>query len=131
MVESLRIAGRQGVLTGSRVLGRIFPLVENYRTPRGQHERSENKWPLQSIDRIAQFDAYAKIAMISPPPLLMIVGSKADTAYFSEEAIAEAAEPKEQFVVDGACHIDLYDVDQYVTPAVEKLDEFFGKGLAG
>lgn len=102
-----------------------------YRTPRGQHERSENKWPLQSIDRIAQFDAYAKIAMISPRPLLMIVGSKADTAYFSEEAIAKAAEPKELFVVDGATHVDLYDLDQYVTPAVGKLDEFFGKGLAG
>ncbi|MGM7648728.1 alpha/beta hydrolase [Nocardia sp. JW2] len=102
-----------------------------YRTPRGQHERSENKWPLQSIDRIAQFDAYAKIAMISPRPLLMIVGSKADTAYFSEEAIAKAAEPKELFVVDGATHVDLYDLDQYVTPAVDKLDEFFGKGLAG
>ncbi|MFI7529235.1 alpha/beta hydrolase [Nocardia salmonicida] len=102
-----------------------------YRTARGQHERSENKWPLQSIDRIAQFDAYAKIAMISPRPLLMIVGSKADTAYFSEEAIAEAAEPKELFVVDGATHVDLYDLDQYVTPAVDKLDEFFGKGLAG
>ncbi|MFI9412431.1 alpha/beta hydrolase [Nocardia gamkensis] len=102
-----------------------------YRTPRAQHPRSENKWPLQSIDRIAQFDAYAKIAMISPRPLLMIVGSKADTAYFSEEAVAKAAEPKELFVVDGASHIDLYDVDQYVTPAVEKLDEFFGKGLAG
>ncbi|MFC8386590.1 alpha/beta hydrolase [Nocardia sp. NPDC057272] len=102
-----------------------------YRTPRGQHERSENKWPLQSIDRIAQFDAYAKIAMISPRPLLMIVGSKADTAYFSEEAVAEAAEPKELFVVDGATHVDLYDLDQYVTPAVNKLDEFFGKGLAG
>ncbi|MEV0685540.1 alpha/beta hydrolase [Nocardia sp. NPDC050378] len=102
-----------------------------YRTPRGQHERSENKWPLQSIDRIAQFDAYAKIAMISPRPLLMIVGSKADTAYFSEEAIAKAAEPKELFVVDGATHVDLYDLDEYVTPAVDKLDEFFGKGLAG
>ncbi|KAF0846600.1 alpha/beta hydrolase [Nocardia caishijiensis] len=102
-----------------------------YRTPRGQHERSENKWPLQSIDRIAQFDAYAKIAMISPRPLLMIVGSKADTAYFSEEAVAKAAEPKELFVVDGASHVDLYDLDQYVTPTVAKLDEFFGKGLTG
>ncbi|NEW28741.1 alpha/beta hydrolase [Nocardia cyriacigeorgica] len=102
-----------------------------YRTPRAQHPRSENKWLLQSIDRIAQFDAYAKIAMISPRPLLMIVGSKADTAYFSEEAIAKAAEPKELFVVDGASHIDLYDVDQYVTQAVDKLEEFFGKGLAG
>lgn len=102
-----------------------------YRTPRAQHPRSENKWPLQSIDRIAHFDAYAKIAMISPRSLLMIAGSKADTKYFSDEAIAKAAEPKELFVVDGASHIDLYDVDEFVTPAVAKLEEFFGKNLAG
>jgi hypothetical protein len=28
-------------------------------------------------------------------------------------------------------HIDLYDKDEYVTPAVAKLTEFFGKHLAG
>jgi fermentation-respiration switch protein FrsA (DUF1100 family) len=100
-----------------------------YCTPRAQHPRSENKWLLQSIDRIAQFDAYAKIAMISPRPVLMIAGSEADTRYFSEEAIAKAAEPKELFLVDGASHIDLYDRDQYVSQAVTKLDDFFGKYL--
>jgi fermentation-respiration switch protein FrsA (DUF1100 family) len=102
-----------------------------YRTPRAQHPRSENKWPLQSIDRIAQFDAYAKIAMIAPRPLLMIAGTDADTRYFSEEAIAKAREPKELFLIDGASHIDLYDRDEFVTPAVDKLDGFFGKALAG
>lgn len=34
-------------------------------------------------------------------------------------------------VIDGATHIDLYDKDEYVTPAVAKLTEFFGKHLAG
>ncbi|MGD9695368.1 MAG: alpha/beta hydrolase [Thermoleophilia bacterium] len=100
-----------------------------YRTPRGQHPRSENRWLVQSMDRIAQFDAYAKIAMISPRPLLMIAGSEADTRYFSEEAIARAAEPKELLIVDGATHIGLYDLDEYVTPAVAKLTEFFGRSL--
>ena len=102
---------------------------EYYRTPRGQHPRSENKWLVQSIDRIAQFDAFAKIDMISPRPLLMIAGSDADTRYFSEEAIEQAAEPKELFIIDGATHVGLYDVHEQVTPAVAKLTVFFGVNL--
>ncbi|MCX5181127.1 alpha/beta hydrolase, partial [Streptomyces sp. NBC_00268] len=43
----------------------------------------------------------------------------------------KAAEPKELVVIDGATHIDLYDKDAYVTPAVAELTEFFGKHLAG
>jgi uncharacterized protein len=42
----------------------------------------------------------------------------------------QAAEPKELVVIDGATHIDLYDKDEHVTPAVAKLTEFFGKHLA-
>ncbi|MFD0337214.1 hypothetical protein ACFVH0_00710 [Streptomyces sp. NPDC127117] len=60
----------------------------------------------------------------------MIVGSDADTAYFSREAIEKAREPKELFVVDGATHISLYDQNAHVTPAVTRLTDFFGKHLA-
>jgi fermentation-respiration switch protein FrsA (DUF1100 family) len=44
----------------------------------------------------------------------MIAGSKADTKYFSEEAIAKANEPKELLIIPGATHIDLYDRSQFV-----------------
>ncbi|EFF89138.1 MULTISPECIES: alpha/beta hydrolase [Streptomyces] len=102
-----------------------------YRTPRGGHCNSNNEWPLRSIDHIAQFQPYALIKLISPRPLLMIVGSDSDTAYFSREAIEQANEPKELFVVDGATHVSLYDKDEHVTPAVAKLTDFFGQHLAG
>lgn len=66
---------------------------------------------------------------MSPRPLLMIAGTDADTRCFSQEAVAQAAEPKELFLIEGATHIDLYDKDAYVTSAVAKVPEFFGKHL--
>jgi uncharacterized protein len=103
---------------------------EFYCTPRGYHPRAVQGWVLRSVDQLAQYDSYAMIRLISPRPLLMIAGSEAESAYFSREAIEQAAEPKELVVIDGATHIDLYDKDEYVTPAAAKLTEFFGKHLA-
>jgi N-acetyldiaminopimelate deacetylase len=37
--------------------------------------------------------------------------------------------PKEFDWIDGASHVDLYDREQYVGPAVEKLARFFGDNL--
>ncbi|MFJ8542363.1 alpha/beta hydrolase [Streptomyces sp. NPDC093586] len=113
--------------TASRQFRETF---EFYRTPRGHHPRAVQGWVLRSVDQLAQYDSYAMIRLISPRPLLMIAGSEAESAYFSREAIEQAAEPKELAVIDGATHIDLYDRDAYVTPAVAKLTEFFGKHLA-
>ncbi|MFJ9560495.1 alpha/beta hydrolase [Streptomyces fuscichromogenes] len=104
---------------------------EYYRTPRGHHPRAVQGWVLRSVDQLAQYDSYAMIRLISPRPLLMIAGSEAESAYFSREAIEQAAEPRELVVIDGATHIDLYDKDEHVTPAVAKLTEFFGRHLAG
>ena len=100
-----------------------------YCTPRGQHPRSVGKWVPRSMDRIAQYDSYETIYLISPRPLLMIAGTKADTAHFSSEAIEKAREPKELFMIEGATHMDLYDKDPYVQTAVEKLSGFFKKHL--
>ncbi|MFD4262865.1 alpha/beta hydrolase [Streptomyces sp. NPDC058534] len=92
-----------------------------YRTPRGHHPRANREWVQRSVDLIAQYDSYAMIRIISPRPLLMITGSEAETAYFSREAIEKAAEPKRLVVIDGATHVDLYDRNAYVTPAVAEL----------
>lgn len=67
--------------------------------------------------------------MISPRPLLMIAGTKADTRFFSEMAIERAKEPKELDLIEGATHIDMYDKEKYVGPAVEKMNSFFTQYL--
>ncbi|WP_405136627.1 alpha/beta hydrolase [Nocardia sp. NBC_01388] len=100
-----------------------------YRTPRAAHPRSTNRFVFRSIDLIAQYSSYEAIALISPRPLLMIAGTRADTAYFSRGAIERAREPKELFWVDGATHFDLYDKPEYVPLVVGKLAEFFALHL--
>jgi fermentation-respiration switch protein FrsA (DUF1100 family)/alkylhydroperoxidase/carboxymuconolactone decarboxylase family protein YurZ len=100
-----------------------------YRTPRAQHPNSANKYMLTSLDKLMGFTALDHVEMISPRPLLVIAGGKADSFYFSQEAYDKAKEPKEIFKVDGASHIDLYDRPQFVEPIVKKLTDFFGKNL--
>jgi hypothetical protein len=76
------------------------------------------------------FFPFEQLDTISPRPLLVIAGSKADTLFWSQEVYEKAKEPKELFVVPGLSHIDMYDKPQYVTPAVAKLTELFGQYLA-
>lgn len=102
---------------------------EYYRTERCFYPTSVNKILMSSSDKLAAWDAFQYIDTVSPRPLLFIVGSEADTLYFTGDAFARAKEPKEIFTIKGATHIDLYDKPQYVSQAVEKLVEFFGKSI--
>ncbi|MCX5096364.1 alpha/beta hydrolase [Streptomyces sp. NBC_00365] len=100
-----------------------------YKTPRGRHPRATNRWVLRSIDQLAQYDSYADVHKIAPRPLLMIAGTKAETLPFSQNAVAKAGETAELFLIQGATHVDLYDRDEAVDPAVARLADFFGKHL--
>jgi fermentation-respiration switch protein FrsA (DUF1100 family) len=75
------------------------------------------------------FVQFAQIETISPRPLLFIVGERAGSAYFSEDAYGKASKPKELFVVPGAQHFELYDVSKYLDVTLPKLDKFFGDSL--
>ena len=100
-----------------------------YRTPRAQHPRSASFFDWACIDRMATFDAFALMPLIGRRPLLMVVGTRAVTAWMSVEAFQQAVGPKEIHWVEGASHVDLYDKEQYVGPVVEKLTDFFAAQL--
>jgi uncharacterized protein len=101
-----------------------------YRTPRAQHPNSPNKYVFSSLPLQMAFFPFEQLDTISPRPLLVIAGSKADTLFWSQEVHKKAKEPKELFVVEGATHIDLYDRPQFVTPAMAKLRAFFSEHLS-
>lgn len=97
-----------------------------YGTKRGQHERSTRKVPLMSYDLMVNYDSFNFQHLISPRPLLMIVGGEAETIHFSQSAVDAANQPKELFIIEGKNHFDLYDD---LSESGPKLVEFFGKNL--
>ncbi|WP_019074849.1 alpha/beta hydrolase [Streptomyces hokutonensis] len=102
---------------------------EYYCTPRAQHPRSAKSLTWSSVDRIAGFDAFSSLGLIAPRPVLLIAGRAAVTSWMSVEAYQKAYGDKELAWIGGASHVDLYDRNEYVTPAVEKLSGFFAARL--
>ncbi len=101
-----------------------------YRTPRAQHPNSPNKVMFTSLDRLLAFSAADRIDTLLTQPLLLVVGSKSDARRYVDTFHEKAASnDKELFVVEGATHVDLYDVPQYVELAVAKLADFFSDKL--
>ena len=104
--------------------------LDYYDNPeRGQHPNSTGYYSYTSLAPMMNFFPFAQIETISPRPVLFIVGEHAVSAYFSEDAYAKAAEPKELFVVPGATHVDLYDRPEYMRITLPKLDAFFKQHL--
>ncbi len=60
-------------------------------------------------------------------PFLVIAGSNAFTRDMDRNVYEIAAEPKEWMEIEGASHMDLYDVDPYVDQAIARIDEFYQK----
>lgn len=96
-----------------------------YRTPRGQHPNSKGRFLMASLDRMLAFTTFHLIPQFLTQPLLLIAGSNAETKVYSDQAFDLSKGPKELFVVEGATHIALYDVPDYVDQAVAKMVPFF------
>ncbi|MBQ5503043.1 MAG: alpha/beta hydrolase [Selenomonas sp.] len=60
-------------------------------------------------------------------PVMLITGDKAHSKYFSDNVYAAIKGEKEEIVVPGATHVDLYD--QMDKIPFDKLFAFFDKNL--
>lgn len=94
------------------------------------HPNSTFLYTLSSLLDLMNWDANTNMYLIDQP-LLMIAGNKADTKYMTDEVFPNAtnAKSKELFLIDGATHIQSYWKPEYVSQAVNKLDEFFKQNL--
>ena len=101
-----------------------------YRNPkRAYHPNSDNKRLFSTLDKTYFFDAYAHIDTLLTQPVLMIVGSKADSVWNSEYVVKHTAGPSDLYVVEGATHVSLYDIPEHVDQAAAKLTEFYSENL--
>lgn len=100
---------------------------EYYAMERGWHPNVVDNFTLTSALSFMNFPLMSYIETISPRPILFIMGEEAHSRYFTEDAFARAAEPKELLIVPGARHIDLYDREDMIP--FEALDSFFKESL--
>lgn len=94
-----------------------------YAVKRGHHPHARGGFTTTSDLAMMNFRLLDYIAEISPRPILFVVGDRAHSRFFSENAYQAALEPKELYVVEDAEHIDLYDRRDRIP--FEKLAEFF------
>jgi fermentation-respiration switch protein FrsA (DUF1100 family) len=94
------------------------------------HPNSTFRYTTSSLLDLMEFDATTNMDLINQP-LLMIAGSKADSYYMTDSAynLAVNAKSKELFLIPYATHIQTYYVPEYVSQAMNKLNEFFLKSL--
>lgn len=97
-----------------------------YKTKRGFHERSTGKVHPKSFDYMVNYESFGFNNLISPRPILVIGGERAETLHFAKEAYERAQEPKELFIVKGKTHFDLYDDASETGP---KIVSFLEKAL--
>lgn len=103
---------------------------EYYCTPLGQHKNSTGYATMRSLTQVLTYDAFNKAEAFLTQPVLAIVGSKALSKWVSDDLMKRAAsKDKQLYVVQGADHMEMYYVPEYVNEAVEQLAAFFKKNL--
>lgn len=102
-----------------------------YYVGRAYHPRAINSntsaWDSTTPYGFFNFNLMENLKELAPRPVLLITGSAAHSKYFSDEVYAKAAQPKEELVVPGATHVDLYD--QYDKIPFDYLAQYFLKNL--
>ena len=103
---------------------------EYYHTPRCQYPTAPGFATARSLNQIITYDAFNMAESFLTQPLQIVAGSVAGSKWMSDDLYQRAASANKQFhVVEGANHMQLYDVPKYVDEAVSVLVPFFKSNL--
>lgn len=93
------------------------------------HPHSKSRFLQRNLMDLMVYDPIQFMYLIDQP-LLLIVGSQADTKYMSEDAyhMAISTQEKELYEIKNATHIQTYYVKEVVGEAINKLDIFYQTG---
>lgn len=104
---------------------------EYYHTSRAEFPTSPGFGASRSLTQIVTYDAFNLAETFLSQPLLVIVGSIAQSRWMSEDLMKRAGSADKQlYIVEGSNHMKLYDIPQYVDEAAAQLIPFFQKNLA-
>ena len=103
---------------------------EYYHTSRCMYSTAPGFATARSLNQIITYDAFNLAEAFLTQPLLVVAGSVAGSKWMSDDLFSRAASKDKAFhVVEGANHMQLYDVLKYVDEAVSVLASFFTSKL--
>ena len=104
---------------------------EYYGTSREWSPGWVNRYTTESIENLMSFNAIPYAHHVSPTPLLIVHGrnDKYCLPKYAQQVYEQAGEPKEILWLDTTNHIDLYDNEKYVVPAISRIVEWFNRYL--
>lgn len=103
---------------------------EYYHTDRCQYPTAPGYATLRSLNQIITYDAYNFAEAYLTQPIQIVAGSNAGSKWMSDDLYNRAAsQNKNLHIVQGANHMELYDVPNYVNEAVSVLVSFLKSNL--
>jgi uncharacterized protein len=103
-----------------------------YGTSRAWSPGWMNRYTTESIENLMSYNAVPYAHHVLPTPLLVVHGKNDKYCFpkYAQQVYDEAGDPKEIQWLDTTNHIDLYDNEKHVGPAISKIVEWFNTYLS-
>ncbi|WYZ35821.1 hypothetical protein EsH8_X_000468 [Colletotrichum jinshuiense] len=103
-----------------------------YRTPRGYFNTSQNVMAGESTPLLIRFDSWQFAEQYLTQPTLLIAGEDADSRWQTDkihDKIKNTNANATKILVPGGRHMDFYDREPYLGPALANITSFFNAHL--
>ncbi|CAI7645220.1 unnamed protein product [Penicillium palitans] len=100
-----------------------------YLGPRAQHPRAKNTMLFLSFPRVVTFDAFHLAETFLTQPALLIAGENAGSLWHTEKLHKILDGKAKKVILSKGTHMDLYDKEEFVEPAVKSVAEFMQVNL--
>ena len=104
----------------------MLKAIDYYEDPsRGLHPNRKTDFLIWSTEKMAAYDISDALPRLEAIPLLVITSQRDYARPDGEKLYAEKKGPKAFHVIAKAGHFDLYDLEPYVTEAIDRIRTFF------
>jgi uncharacterized protein len=108
----------------------MLKAIDYYEDPnRGLHPNRKTDFLIWSAEKMAAYDVADALPQLESIPLLVITSQRDYAQADGEKLYADKKGPKEFHLIPQAGHFDLYDLEPYVTEAIDRIRPFFQQNL--